>query len=194
MTKHWPSQLFPVITLTLLAVLSFWLQEAVDIGAPRNDGKSRHDPDTIVENFSILRFDASGQVKYRLNAPYLEHFPDDDSSELKMPTLISYRPQSPTMTIKSGLAKVTSKGEIAYLYDGVKAIRATTDGRPEMIASMPDLTANLNEGYAFTNSPVEITQGESWIKGVGAHLDDKTSTLILQSQVTGLYIRPKATQ
>jgi lipopolysaccharide export system protein LptC len=64
--------------------------------------------------------------------------------------------------------------------------------RPEMVARMPDLTAEPDAGIAFTSSPVEITQGQSWVKGVGAHLDNNTSTLILQSQVRGLLIRPRA--
>lgn len=192
--KHWPSQLFPLIMLALLAVLSFWLQDSINLEEASHDGNLRHDPDTIVENFQIHRFDINGQLKYRLTAPYLTHYPDDDSSDLNSPTLVSFRPNSPAMTILSQHAKVTSKGEMAYLFDGVRATRAATDGRAEMNANMPDLTVDLKKGIAFTDSPVEITQGQSWVKGVGATLDDNTSTLVLQSQVTGLYFRTRATQ
>lgn len=191
--KHWPSQLFPVILLALLAGLSFWLQKAVDIGETKHDGKLRHDPDAIAENFEVRRFDSTGQVKYRLTAPYLVHFPDDDSSELKSPKLTSYRLNAPPVEIVSKLAKVTSKGETIYLWDDVSVTRAATADRPAMVARMPDLTAQPDAGFAFTNSPVEITQGQSWIKGVGATLDDNTSTLVLQSRVTGLYIRTRTT-
>ena len=90
--KHWPSQLFPVIVLLILAGLSFWLQSTVDRGETKNDGKFRHDPDATAENFTVRRFGENGQVKYRLTAPYLVHYPDDDTSEVKSPTLISYRP------------------------------------------------------------------------------------------------------
>lgn len=192
--KHWPSQLFPVILLALLAGLSFWLQKAVDIGEQKHDGKLRHDPDAIAENFIVRRFDASGQVKYRLTAPHLVHYPDDDTSILKSPTLISYRHEAPPFTLTAKNAKVTAKGETVYLWEEVSATRAATADRPEMVARMPDLTVQPDAGFAFTNSPVEITQGQSWVKGVGAELDDKTSTLVLQSQVTGLYIRPRTTQ
>lgn len=191
--KRWPSQLFPLILLALLAGLSFWLAKAVDIGEGKHDGKLRHDPDAIAENFEARRFDATGQVKYRLAAPYLVHFPDDDSSELRSPTLTSYRLNAPPVVVVSKLAKVTAKGETIYLWDDVRVTRTATPDRPEMVARMPDLTAQPDVGFAFTNSPVEITQGQSWIKGVGATLDDNTSTLVLQSQVTGLYIRTRTT-
>lgn len=189
--KHWPSQLFPIILLALLAGLSFWLQKALDTGDSKHDGKQRHDPDAVAENFVVRRFDETGTVKYRLTAPYLVHYPDDDSSELRSPVLVSYRPDAPPVTLTARNAKVTAKGETIYLWDDVRLTRTATADRPEMVARMPDLTAQPDVGIAFTNSPVEITQGQSWIKGVGAHLDNNTSTLVLQSQVTGLYIRPR---
>lgn len=58
---------------------------------------------------------------------------------------------------------------------------------------MPDLTAQPDAGFAFTNSPVEITQGQSWMTGVGARIDNNNATFELQSQVKGQYIRPRAT-
>lgn len=191
--KHWPSQLFPIIMLALLAGLTFWLQSTIDSGNEKHDGKFRHDPDAIAENFTVRRFDATGQVRYRLTAPYLEHFPDDDSSELKSPILISYRPDAPSITVKGNYAKVTSKGETVYIWENVSVTRAGAADRLELVARMPDLTAQPDAGFAFTSSPVEITQGQSWMTGVGAHIDNNNSTFVLQSQVKGQYIRTRAT-
>lgn len=191
--KHWPSQLFPIIILSVLATLTFWLQSAIDPGNDKHDGKFRHDPDAVAENFVVRRFDETGQVKYRLTGPYMIHYADDDSSELKSPVLISYRPDAPQITITSNFAKVTSKGEVAYLWDDVRITRAATAEQLELLARTPDLTVQTDAGFAFTNSPVEITQGQSWITGVGAQIDNNNSTFVLQSQVKGQYIRPKAT-
>ncbi|MBS1143666.1 MAG: lptC [Proteobacteria bacterium] len=190
--KHWHSQLLPVIFLAILAALSFWLQSTVDHSEPRNDGKFRHDPDATAENFTVRRFDEKGQVKYRLTAPYLVHFPDDDTSELKSPVLTSYRDEGSKIVVTGDNAKVTAKGETIYLWDNVSVTRAATADRQELVARMPDLTAQPDAGIAFTGSPVEITQGQSWVKGVGMHIDNNTSTLVLQSQVRGQFIRPRA--
>ncbi len=191
--KNWQGQLFPIILVALLAGLSFWLQSAVNIEEAKRDGNQRHDPDAIAENFTVRRFDANGQVKYRLTAPYLEHFPDDDSSELRSPTLINFRPNGPSLTFSADNARVSSEGETVFLWGNVNAVRAATAERPELRARMPDLTAQPDLGTAFTNSPVEITMGPSWVKGVGAQIDNNTSTFVLQSQVTGVYIRPAQT-
>ena len=152
------SQLFTVVLLALLAGVSFWLQKVIAPVDTVRDGKFRHDPDAMAENFLVRKFDDQGRVKYRLTAPYMEHFPDDDSSELKSPVL----------------------------WGDVKAVRPAMPDRPEMVARMPDLTIEPDAGTAFTNSAVHITEDRSWAKGVGMHLDDKTSIFVLQSQVTGL--------
>ena len=180
------SQLFVIVLLALLAGLSFWLQRAVAPVEVVRDGKLRHDPDAIAENFLVRQFDDKGRVKYRLTAPYMMHFPDDDSSQLKSPTLIHYRPNAPQLTLTGKNAKVTSKGQTVFLWDDVKAVRAATPARPELVARMPDLTVQPDDGTAFTQSPVEITEDKSWVKGVGMHLDNNTSTFELKSQVTGL--------
>ena len=180
------SQLFVIVLLSLLAGLSFWLERAVAPAEVVSDGKLRHDPDAMAENFLVRQFDERGRVKYRLSAPYMMHFPDDDSSELKSPTLTHYRSEAPPLTLSGKNARVTSKGQSVFLWDDVRAVRAATPTRPETVATMPDLTVQPEAGVAFTKSPVLITEDKSWVKGVGMHLDNNTSTFELQSQVTGL--------
>jgi lipopolysaccharide export system protein LptC len=187
--KHWPGHLFPVILLGVLAALSFWLQTIVERGETPPAKIVRHEADTVVENFSARRLDENGQVKYRLIAPYMMHFADDDSSELKSPTLVAYRPDAPPVTVSGRNAKVSSKGEVVYLWDSVVVTREATPGRPALTGTMPDLTVLPDAGTAFTPSPVEITQGASWVKGVGMQIDNEASTFQLQSQVSGLYFR-----
>lgn len=191
--KAWSSQIFIIGLLALLAGLTFWLDKGQSVDEARTDSKQRHDPDAMADNFVMRRFDETGVVKYRLSAPHMKHFPDDDSSVLTNPTLITYRPESPPVTILAKNAVSTSKGTTVFMWEDVSITRAATPERQEMVARMPDLTAQTEAGFAFTDSPVEITQGESWVKGVGAFLDNNTSILTLQSQVTGLYIRPRPT-
>jgi len=181
------SKLFTIALLASLAGLSFWLERIVAPAETKPDAKLRHDPDSIAENLLVRQFDEEGRVKYRLTAPYLEHFPDDDASELKKPTITQYRPDAAPVTVSGDNARVTSKGEVVFLWDDVRVVRAATVDRPEAVARMPDLTVHPDDGIAFTQSPVEITEDKSWVKGVGMRVDNNTSTFELQSQVTGLY-------
>lgn len=194
MKQRWSGQLFPVILLSLLAALSFWLERAVDLPEGKHDGKLRHDPDTFVENFVVRRLNVDGVLQYRLTSPRMLHYADDDSSLLTDPKLVYYRPDAPDMTLTGKHAYVASKGDVVLFWDDVVATRAATPQRQEMVARMPDLTVLPDDGIGFTGSQVQITEGQSWMKGVGMHMDNNQSTLALQSQVTGLYHKPKAPQ
>lgn len=188
--KHWPSQFFGIALLAALAALSFWLQSTVNQNAASNDGKLRHDPDAMAENFIARRFDHNGTVRYRLSGPSMVHYADDDSSELRDPLLVSYRADAPNVTVTGKHARVSARGETIYLWEDVSITREANAKRPAMVARMPDLIAQPEAGTAFTNSPLEVVQGQSRLTGVGAHFDNNTSTLILQSQVRGVYVRP----
>ena len=56
----------------------------------------------------------------------------------------------------------------------------------ELTATMPDLTVFPDDERAFTKSPVLLTKGNSWLKGTGMQVNNKTQTYVLESQVTGL--------
>lgn len=190
--KYWPTQIFPLLVLTVLAALSFWLRQSANDDTPGIAKVLKHEPDAIGENIIARRFDETGRLQYRLVSPHIEHFPDDDSSELKTPTLYNYRHEAPPLSIYGDHARITSKGEVVYLWDNVKAVRPADEARQELIARMPDLTAYPDAGTAFTDSPVEITQGASWITGIGMNLDNNTSTMVLRSRVRGEYIQNRA--
>jgi lipopolysaccharide export system protein LptC len=188
--RNWPSQLFPIVLLSLLAGLSFILKSAVDRVELSTADKVRHIPDAMAENFSILRLDENGQIKYRLIAPYMEHYPDDDSALVNAPTFVAYRPDAAPVIISGGHGKSTSGGDVVFLWEDVIVHREHSNARPAMLARTPDLTVQSETGFAFTSSPVHISQANAWLKGVGMELDNNQSTFVLRSQVTGLYYRP----
>ncbi|MGE5384361.1 MAG: LPS export ABC transporter periplasmic protein LptC [Betaproteobacteria bacterium] len=189
--KRWSGQIFPLAVLALLAALSFWLQRVVDLPESRHDGKLRHDPDTVVERFMVRHLNAEGTLQYRLQSPHMFHYADDDSSLIQKPRLTYYRPDVPDMILTGQQALVTENGDNVYIWGDVVATRLATPERPEMVARMPDLTVRPDDGIGFTKSPVEITEGKTWLKGVGMDIDNNQATFALQSKVTGLIYRTK---
>ena len=56
-------QALPLLILILLVGLTMWLERATRVDDRPSSGKLRHDPDVIVDNFTVRRFDPSGQVR-----------------------------------------------------------------------------------------------------------------------------------
>jgi len=188
-TQGVAATLFPLLVLSGLALLAFWLSEAVTPSSQPDDAAKRHAPDAIAENFILYRYNTTGKLAYRLEATRMEHYPDDDSSLIYTPRLIRYRPNLPDVTMTAQSAHVTTRGEQVLLRDDVVIVRGAYANRPELIAKTPELTVLPEEGKAFNQHPVAITQGKSWVNGIGLLADNDLKTFTLRKSVRGEYTR-----
>jgi len=184
--KHWGSALFPLSILLALTGLTFWLRYATEMPEPRRDGKHRHDPDYIVTDTTMRQLDQSGRLQYTLNAAEIRHYPDDDSTDLLKPDVTYLDVKKPTVTMRADRGHLSKGGEQVDLYGNVRIIRAASAKEEALIAVTPELTVLPDEDKAFTKSAVLITQGKSWVKGIGLQMDNRTQTYILESQASAL--------
>lgn len=184
--KHWGSALFPLSILTALTILTFWLRYATEMDEPRRDGKTRHDPDYIVTDAVLRKLDQHGVLKHTLTAPEVRHFPDDDTTDMIKPQVVYMNATKPPLTLSADKGHTSQDNERVDLTGNVRVYRPPVGKYEELTATMDELVVFPDEETAFTKSPVHITQGNSWIKGVGMQVDNKTQTYILESQATGL--------
>lgn len=184
--KHWGSALFPLSVLLTLAALTFWLRYATELPEERHDGKHRHDPDYIVSGAVLRKLDANGLLKYTLKAADIRHYPDDDSTDMREPHIVFLHPTRPPITVSAARGHANADGEQVDFYDNVRVERGPTKKDEALIATMPQLTVLPDDDRAYTKSPVLITQGKSWIKGVGMQVDSRAQTYLLESQATAL--------
>lgn len=175
-------QALPLLILILLVGLTMWLERATRVDDRPSSGKSRHDPDVIVDNFTVRRFDPSGQVQHTLTAQQLRHYPDDDTTELDKPLLLYRGKQSPTR-ISAERALLMKDGNEAILRDNVRVLREASPGNPEMTLETSVLNVYPDDEIARTDKPVKLTQGKSVAHGVGMVADRVKQTYILESRV-----------
>lgn len=192
MLKHHSGQLFPIALLALLAALTYWLDVRLALKAERPDWRQEHRPDTIVEDFEIRRLNAEGVLQYRLKAPHLVHYPDDDSAEVTTPHITLYRPSGAPLTLLGQMAHVSAKGEKVFFPGQVDIDRAASPDNQALTARTTDLTVLPEEGLASTDQHVFMTLGASELQGIGARIDNKAQTFELLANVTGRYVAQKA--
>lgn len=188
--KRWSGSLFPILLLSALAALTLWLEQASQVRLVEDTGKSRHDPDSIIERFHLRRLSPQGELQYDLVSPKAIHYADDETTHITTPSLTYFKPGSPDFNISSQRAMVTKGGEMVQFEEKVIATRAAQRQRPAMVATMSDLTVLPNDGKAFTHSRVDVSEGPSWLRGTGMELDNRTQIYKLLSRVNGtLYPR-----
>ncbi len=162
----------PLILVTLLAALTFWLEQATQIGEPRRDGKGRHDPDFIVDGFTVRRYDLDGHLQHLLTAQKMLHYTDDDSTEVTAP-ILNYFSNGRRTDVTAPRAWLGPEGRELRLHDGVRIVQEATGAEPETVITTDAMQVYPDEETARTSTPVTITQGSSVINGSGLEADNR---------------------
>jgi lipopolysaccharide export system protein LptC len=184
--KLWGSALFPLSILLVLAGLTFWLRYVTELPSERHDGKNRHDPDYIVNQATIRKFDLTGALVYTIKSPEIRHYPDDDTADLLKPDVLYLSDKRPPVTMSAERGHINKVDSRVDLYGDVRITRLASDKDPAITAYTPELTVLTDDEKAFTKSPVLITHGKSWLKGIGLQVDNRAQTYILESQAVAV--------
>lgn len=179
--------LFPLLIVGLLAGMTYWLELATRQQTIGPDGKSRHDPDYIVDNFKVRRFDPEGALQHTLIAEQMRHYPDDDSTVVLAPRLTYHR--SPPTYVEAREARLDSAGKHVELLEDVRVTRMGSGAKAETVLTTARLDAYPDDEIATTSVPVTITQGQSKVTGTALSVNNRVQTYILEGPVRGIFFR-----
>ena len=182
---------FPVLLLAAVAAVTVWLDRQVQPPETGGSGNTRHDPDYIVDNFTVTRIGPDGVVRYKLNARRMQHYPDDDTTELDAPNFVTFRGSGMTVTASSKTATLSSNGEDAYLKDDVRLTRSAYENRGELTVLTSWLHVIPDDGIAKTDKQVRILDANTLITSDGLEFNNETRILKLLSNVRGRYDKTK---
>lgn len=182
---------FPLALLIFLALLTFWINRAVQPPVPKLDGSSRHDPDYIMSNFVTTQTDVNGDLHYKLAAVEMRHFPDDDTTELQRPRYTQFAVGKPYTEVQGLRGFVSSDGEEVRLVDNVKVTRQAFADKGEMTVETDYLNIRPNEDLVTTDRPVIIRQApKTVIYATGMVYEKKLKTVTLLHKVRAHYEKP----
>lgn len=191
--------IFPIVILSVLALLTVWVNHMVQPPQAKLDGSSRHDPDYIMSNFVTSQTDVNGILRYKLAAAEMRHFPDDDSTVLQQPRYTQFSVGKPYTQAEALRGYVASDGEQVQLVDNVKITRQAFAGKGEMTMETEYLNILPNQDLVRTDSPVVIKQApKTVIYATGMVYEKNTRTVTLLHRVRAHYekpttVRPNAT-
>jgi len=182
---------FPLVLLIFLAVLTFWINKAVQPSQPKLDGSSRHDPDYTMSKFVTTQTDIKGDLRYKLAAVEMRHFPDDDTTELQRPRYTQFTVNKPYTQVEGLRGYVSSNGEEVQLFDNVKVTRPAFGEKGESTVETDYLHIRPNEELVTTDRPVVIRQApKTVIYATGMIYEKKNKTVTLLHNVRAHYEKP----
>jgi lipopolysaccharide export system protein LptC len=165
------------------ALGSFWLLQAMN----NNDGVMQAgphstEPDYIVDNFSFVRMNETGQPRYVVSGARLTHRPVGDISEIEQPVVQSLAMDHPPMTMHAKRAQVRNTENQVDLIGNVDVQRPATPKAQSMRIRTEMLTVLPDEDLMKTDQPIEMQLGGATIRGTGMVANNATQQLHMASR------------
>ena len=181
------SALMPLIFVGLLTGLTYWLDRTTAAEEHAKKAALRHDPDFIVDKFSVQRFDEKGVMINSTVADKMTHYPDDNSSDVINPELFFFRGDNPSK-LTALTAHLINDGKEVRLKGNVRLFRPA--GRtPAVLIQSETLTVFPDSEFATSSSPVTITQDSNVVHGSGLEYHGKERIAVLFGRVRGTFIQ-----
>jgi lipopolysaccharide export system protein LptC len=173
----------PLLPPLLLLAGTYWLNQQVLPIPAKSDSGQRHDIDYSVHNLSTVTMDENGQARHVMTTEKMWHYPDDDTTHLQSPRMVSLRSDRAPMVIWADTGKISSHGEEVFLYNNVKVIRLDNGEQAAMEFSTDYLHVLPDKDQADTDQPVTLVTSHDTIHAVGMTLDNKARLVNLLSKV-----------
>lgn len=175
-----------LIAMLSLALFSVWLERTVR-EEERHPSFRRHDPDYIIDNFTIITFDRNGNPESTVAATKMLHYPDDDTTELLAPRIVHSREGRPRMMLHADRGTLSPDGEEVFLFGNVLMTRdATADAGPARVQTT-FLHILRSRSLVRTDREVEIAEEGRYLSGRGMEYNNETQQLVLHDRVRGRF-------
>ncbi|SFL58558.1 lipopolysaccharide export system protein LptC [Nitrosomonas communis] len=170
----------PIALLGILALLTLWLDQAIQYPRTREDDDSNHQPDFIIENLSGVQVAYDKALQLFFSADVMTHYPAGDMSYYEQVDFARLQPDKPLVRISADYAEFDD-GKDIYLKENVFIIREKDLDRVTMRTEFLHLIPDAE--IAKTDQPVTLVKMNMIVNAVGMELNDRTEQIDLKSRV-----------
>ena len=175
------------IAVVAFGVFSFWLLQDLERSERAERAPQLHEPDYTLDAMVRRTTDESGQLKNILRALRVEHFPDDDSTELASPHLEIYNGPSEPWHVIAERGWISSGNDVVLLHGEVEIWRYGAGGEREYQVLTTELRVLPGEQYAETDNPTIIVTPATVTHAIGMRANFAHDRLELINRVRSRY-------
>lgn len=175
-------KLWTIAILLLAAGLSFWAVRWLARERPPPLPEARSD--YALHAFALVVMNSGGLPSFRLEAPYLEKSPEDESLTVDEPHLWLFEEGQMRWQVRATRGWIRGDGEEIQLTGAVQLNEQAGDG---LALETTELTLFPDTRLASSGAPVALRQRDMRMHGLGLDADLNTRRFELLSQVRGRY-------
>lgn len=156
-------QLFPLGLMILLSLMTFGLQQIIELLPIHSVPNSPNTVEYSVENFAAKTFATNGKLEYAAKGEKMWKFPQKSEVFAENLHLIAYFRGKPDAELKSQYARYDRQTELAYLNGTIFAQRFARRGIEAMQLEAAELSFNNKTQILSSSKPTKLTRHDGSI-------------------------------
>jgi lipopolysaccharide export system protein LptC len=174
----------PLVVMALLALLTWWLvKNSPTLSEPRAKKPVRHEPDYIMEVFTLQRYSADGALAVQIQGAQLRHFPDTDMLEIDDIQLVATAADGAVTRATAKQATAKGDGTEVQLTGGARVVQEGSDVAAPMEVQGEFLHAFLKTKQLRSHLPVRVRQGANELRVAALQVDHVKQVAVLNGPI-----------
>lgn len=169
-----------------VAVGVLWLYNLHDEEKLNSEPESRT-PDYTYEGILLTSINPKGKMTYRIKAPKMAHYGDDNSIKIESPDMLFYRDDAPPIKVRSEYAWLLSGGEEIMLLGAVSIVRSEIEPTTTLTIETRNLRLLPEKKSADTDEAVLAYNEVYRIQGLGGSINLGSGYFKIHEQARGVY-------
>jgi lipopolysaccharide export system protein LptC len=163
----------PLLIMAVLALLTWWLvKNSPGVEEPRAKKPVRHEPDYIMEGFTLQRYSADGALAVQIRGEQLRHYPDTDTLEIDRIQLEAQGVDGALTRASAQKASAKGDGSEVQLAGGARVVQEGGAQQAEPMEVQGEfLHAFLKTKQLKAPQPVRVRQGASELQVANLQVD-----------------------
>jgi lipopolysaccharide export system protein LptC len=189
---QWFSAYLPLLLMGLLAMATWWLvQNTPRLVDPGEPAPLRHEPDYLMERFTLQRYTADGALRVRLQGEQMRHYPDTDTIEVDAVTINAYGPDGRVTTATARRAVANGDASELQLVGRAQVVYEAGNPAREVEFESEFLHLFTRTEQLRSHQPVRMQQGASVLTVGSLEYDHLTRSAKLGAPVRASFQLPR---
>ena len=181
------NRFFSLLILSIIAALTWWLEDVVQTSHTEAARKESNRPDFYMQDFTMRDYSPLGELRRRGSGDSLLRYPKDDSLEIKKLAMQSYQQGKAPLSISANSASLTDDGQQIFLAGNVIIKQDKTQNQDSMLVTTEKLFIDSNRNYMETDVAINIKTGKHDVSGIGMQAWTDYKKIRLLKKVRGIH-------
>lgn len=191
---QWLSAYLPLVLMALLALATWWLvQNTPRVQDPSENAPPRHEPDYLMQGFTMQRYAADGRLRVQVRGTQMRHYPDTDTLEIDGVTIRALGQDGRVTLATAQRAVANGDATEVQLLGQARVVIGAEGTAPEGEATEFDsefLHAFLATERLRSHLPVQLRRGTSELRIASLEFDNLTKTAQLGGPLRARFTLP----